>query len=270
MAGAGRHHPSSLRLFCTLIVLIVLLLVIDFGPSFIVGSTPHDAIAQQPPVHKTALWVFAHPDDAVLNAGAAINRHQKEGYKNIIVMVTSGDKVPEGIEIGLSAEEIMIAREKEEKAAFAVISITPEDIIFLRKLDLELTVPMVREEIKRLVKNTDGELFFRGHSPYDRYSEFGEAHPDHTVIGQALLEEWEDGKVQNLLFFRMGQLYENPSIGDCPKLSSEELELKQKMRQEYTLQDHAKGRYGLGGWNAAAPFEKTEYQPECFELPPQE
>jgi LmbE family N-acetylglucosaminyl deacetylase len=265
--GAGRQ-PSFIRLLCTLIALVVLLVVIDYAPSLWHDAKPHDAIAEEK-INKTALWVFAHPDDAVLNAGAAIIRHQKEGYKNIIVMVTSGDKVPEGREVGLTPEEIMVAREKEERAAFAVIGIDPKDIIFLHKLDLELTVPMVREEIKKLVKNTEGELFFRGHSPYDRYSEFGDAHPDHTVIGQALLDEWKVGTIHNLLFFRMGQLYENARIGNCPKLSPEELELKQKMRQEYTLQDHAKGRYGLGGWNAAAPFEKTEYQPECSELPPQ-
>ena len=244
-------------------------MVIDYAPLLWHDAKPHDAIAEEK-VNRIALWVFAHPDDAVLNAAGAIIHHQKEGYKNIIVMVTSGDKVPEGREMGLTPEQIMDAREKEEKAAFAVIGIAQEDIIFLRKLDLELTVPMVREEIRKLAKKMEGELYFRGHSPHDAYGFESEAHPDHTVIGEALLAEWKSGQIKNLLFFRMGQLYDNELVGECAKLLPEDSELKQKMRQEYTLQDHAKGRYGLGGWNAAAPFEKTEYQPECFELPPQE
>lgn len=265
---SGRQQPSLLRLFCTLIVLILLLLLIDYGPSIWQEAKPHDAIAEQQP-QKVALWVFAHPDDAVLNAAGAIIHHQKEGYKNIIVMVTSGDKVPEGIQMGLTADEIMAAREKEEKAAFAVVGIDSKAIIFLRNPDLGLTVPMVREEIRELVKTTPGELFFFGHSPFDEYAPGSEAHPDHTVIGEALLAEWKAGAVKKLLFFRMGQLYDNALVGDCEKLSPELSELKQKMRHEYTLKDHAKGRYGLGGWNAAGPFEKTAYQPECSELPSQ-
>ena len=266
MAKRPGRKPSFVHQLSLLVGLFLLLIIWDYDFTFPKKTEPPQVLAQEPSL-KTAIWIFAHPDDEVLNAGIAILKHKQQGFKNIIVTVTSGDKVPEGPGMGLSPGFIMEAREKEEKAALAVIGIDPSSIIFLRKLDQDITVLLIEEEIKKLAQDTPGELYFRGHSPYDRYGEYAEAHPDHTIIGQALLAAWQKGVVKNLLFFRMGHLYGNEQVGHCPGLSTTEKELKQKMRHEYTVVDVMQGRYGLGGLNAAGPFEKTAYQPECSELP---
>ena len=266
MAKRPGRKPSFVHQLSLLVGLLLLLLIWDYDFSFPKNPEPQKVLAQEQP-RKTAIWLFAHPDDEVLNAGIALLRHKQEGFHNVIVTVTSGDKVPEGPHMGLSPGFIMEAREKEERAALALLGIDSSQIIFLRKLDQDITVPLIEEEIVKLIKQTPGELYFRGHSPYDRYGEYAEAHPDHTIIGEALLASWQKGLIKNLLFFRMGHLYGSVLVGQCPELTDQERALKQQMRHEYTLVDIAKGRYGLGGLNAAGPFEKTAYQPECFELP---
>jgi len=131
------------------------------------------------PEPGTILVIQAHPDDADISSGASVARWCGEGERVVYVTCTSGEAGRS--EPPLPPEELGVLREREERAAAAVLGVA--EVRYLRHPDGGLTVtPALEQQITDLI------LEFRPrrlvtHDPWST----GEGHPDHVHAGEAAL-----------------------------------------------------------------------------------
>ena len=223
------------------------------------------AVNQEPKNRGVIYWVFAHADDETLTAAGAIKESQDSGYKNIVVIVSSGENTAVGDRLGLSKSQTAAAREKEVRAALSVLGVY--DVRILGVPDGEVRVDFVKDFIEKLIAESQDSLVFRGHSSYDTYLDLPCGHSDHCAIGTALLELWHEGKISDLKLYRIGHLYGGPKEEICEPLDKSGYIAKQRMRAEYAKVDESQGRYGIGAQSVPKVWKSTEIQPECYDLP---
>lgn len=208
-------------------------------------------------------WVFAHPDDETLAGGGALWRYKQEGYRNVVIIVSSGERTAVGTRLGLTPQETGIARRMETEAALEHVGV--DEINFLGIPEGEVTKEFVEDYLVSL--NDIENAVVMGHSPYDSYLNLQCGHIDHCVIGNALVELWKQGKIKELNLYRIGHFFDG-SYGDvCSYLSEQEFAVKQRMGSEYAYVDRSLGRYGIGAQSVPEAWQKTEQEPECFDLP---
>ncbi len=129
--------------------------------------------------------IMAHPDDIEFSCAGTIARWVKEGAEVSYVLVTSGDV---GIaDLSISREDAMEIREKEQRAAAAVVGV--QEVIFFREPDgmventMALRKRLVRE-IRRFkpeaVVVTDPTVLWAGEGYIN--------HPDHRAVGAAAVD----------------------------------------------------------------------------------
>lgn len=219
------------------------------------------------PLQTTIYWLFAHPDDESLAAGAAIREAQWAGHRNVVVIFSSGESTAVRTQLGLTREQTIASREAETRDAMAVTGVT--DVRFLGIPEGRITVQTVRNVITEILAtdNTAGPIWFRGHSPYDRYLGLACGHMDHCAVANALLEEWRAGAITNLLFYRIGHLFGEARAGDCHTLTRDEAAAKARMRAAYAYINTRQGRYGIGGRSVPTAWANTTTRPECADAP---
>ena len=124
--------------------------------------------------------VAPHPDDAEYGAAGTVAKWTRGGKQVIYIICTNGDKGTNNPEI--KPEQLIEIREKEQRAAAAVLGVG--DVIFLGypDLHLEASPEFVREMVRQIrlyrpktIVTTD---------PYRRYV----WHRDHRVTGQVVLD----------------------------------------------------------------------------------
>jgi len=151
-------------------------------PTHIEEKYPVSTVTYTP---SRALIIMAHPDDIEFSCAGTIARWVKEGTQVSYLLVTSGDV---GIaDLSISREDAMAIREKEQRAAAAVVGV--HEVIFFREPDgmventMALRKRLVRE-IRRFkpeaVIVTDPTLLWAG----DGYIN----HPDHRAVGAAAVD----------------------------------------------------------------------------------
>jgi LmbE family N-acetylglucosaminyl deacetylase len=219
------------------------------------------------PLRTTIYWLFAHPDDESLAAGAAIREAQGAGHRNVVVVFSSGENTVVRRQLGLSREQTIASREAETREAMASIGVT--DVRFLGIPEGQITVQTVRNVITAIRESEQGPepLWFRGHSPYDRYLGLQCGHMDHCAVANALLEEWRAGTITDLLFYRIGHLFGEARAGECHTLTRDEAAAKARMRSAYAYNNWAQGRFGIGGRSVPTAWAATATRPECAEVP---
>lgn len=131
------------------------------------------------------LVCLAHPDDPEFFLGATIARWVKEGHWVGYFILTNGDKgYPDP---DASSEVISAIREKEQKAAAAVLGV--KDIIFHGSPD-GLLVPTleIRREVVRQIRFFKPTILVgcdpTNYFPNENYIN----HPDHRAAGQIVLD----------------------------------------------------------------------------------
>jgi LmbE family N-acetylglucosaminyl deacetylase len=133
---------------------------------------------------RSALVLFAHPDDAEFMCGGTVARWAREGTEVHYVCVTDGSAGSN--EPGMTREALRPIREAEQRAAAELLGVA--SVTFLGYLDgrLELTWDLRRDvtrEVRRLRPDVlvapDPSRLWSG----NRYIN----HRDHRVVGEAAL-----------------------------------------------------------------------------------
>ena len=121
---------------------------------------------------KRVLVINAHPDDSDFGASGTIAQWVKQGIEVSYVLCTNGDQG--GEESEFTKEEMPAVRQREQRAAGAVIGVT--DITFLNYVDghLEPTLQL-RKDLVRQIRRAQPDRI-------------GASHPDHLAAGEAAIQ----------------------------------------------------------------------------------
>ncbi len=104
---------------------------------------------------RRALVVFAHPDDAEYMCGGTVALWARQGTEVHYCVITDGSAGSN--EPGATREELAVVREREQRAAAAVLGVT--DLAFLGFRDGELEVTLeTRRAVTRVVRRVRPEV----------------------------------------------------------------------------------------------------------------
>lgn len=239
------------------VVLLALVLAIGLAP------TQADTVNADHPA--TVYWLFAHPDDETLAAGAALAEHNAAGLYNIVVFLTRGEATGVCPQIGLNEAQCIQARINESAAATSDVSVDRVDR--WSYADGGLTSANVRSVIDHYVSLHDPseDIRFKGHSPNDTYAGLTGGHPDHKAIGDALVFKYNQGAVDDLRMYCLGHLFgESYHCGAARVNPTAYQTAKRAAIAEYQYVNHSIGRYGIGyqsvpgAFDAAYPYGSSE------------
>lgn len=136
-------------------------------------------------IPRTAMAIFAHPDDAEFTVAGTLAKWAKAGCETTVVLITSGNVGTH--DPTYTREELARVREDETRAAMAVLGV--RRVVFLGQNDCELvnTIDLRRKLVREIrthrpevVMCADPQALYFG----DRYLN----HPDHRAGGAAALE----------------------------------------------------------------------------------
>jgi len=144
-------------------------------------------MSDAPPVTRSVMALFAHPDDPEFFAGGVLAKWGAEGKRLFYVLATSGDKGSD--DVSMTRERLVEMREAEQRNAAAVTGAAPEDVIFLRNPDGELFPDLaLRKQLTRVLRQYKPDIVVTC-DPTARWGRnSGINHPDHIAIGNAVLD----------------------------------------------------------------------------------
>jgi LmbE family N-acetylglucosaminyl deacetylase len=133
---------------------------------------------------KRVMVIVAHPDDADFMASGTLAKWAREGSEVYYVLCTSGDKGTSDPDI--KPEDLAITREKEQRAAAAVVG--AKDVVFLRYPDgmLQNTIELRKDMVRQIRRLKPDVLVCQ--DPTNRYSDGYINHPDHRAAGDTALD----------------------------------------------------------------------------------
>jgi len=142
-------------------------------------------VQQAQEVPGRVMVIAAHPDDAEVGCGATVAKWVRAGATAFYLICTNGDKGSD--EPNISAEELAVLREKEQRAAADVIGVS--EVAFLPRRDGELIYSIeFRGDIVRWIRKWKPDAVFT-HDPTVVISSNGFInHADHRATGQATLD----------------------------------------------------------------------------------
>jgi LmbE family N-acetylglucosaminyl deacetylase len=136
-------------------------------------------------VPRSALAIFAHPDDAEFTIGGTIARWAKSGCEVAHVVITSGNAGTH--DTRFTRETLAWAREEEERAAARVLGV--KNVVFLRHDDCALQPTLeIRRELVREIRRFRPEVVICGDPQAWFYDDTYINHPDHRAAAAAALE----------------------------------------------------------------------------------
>ena len=129
------------------------------------------------------LVVTAHPDDVDFGAAGSVAGWVAEGHEVAYCLCTSGDAGEAPADLPRS--EVAALREREQRAAAAVVGVT--DLTFLHHADgrLEATLEL-RRDISRVIRQVRPERVV-SQSPERVWERVYASHPDHLAAGEATM-----------------------------------------------------------------------------------
>lgn len=129
------------------------------------------------------LVVTAHPDDVDFGAAGSVAGWVAEGHEVAYCLCTSGDAGEAPADLPRS--EVAALREREQRAAAAVVGVT--DLTFLHHADgrLEATLEL-RRDISRVIRQVRPERVV-SQSPERVWERVYASHPDHLAAGEATI-----------------------------------------------------------------------------------
>jgi LmbE family N-acetylglucosaminyl deacetylase len=133
---------------------------------------------------KRVLVVNAHPDDSDFGASGTISQWVEKGIEVSYVLCTNGDQG--GEESEYTMEEMPAVRQREQRAAGAVIGVT--DITFLNYVDghLEPTLQLRKDLVRQIRRVKPDRMVCQ--SPERNWERIGASHPDHLAAGEAAIQ----------------------------------------------------------------------------------
>lgn len=131
------YHPLMARLLWSALLAVALAVVLRARADPTVAAPPE---LEWSPSATTRLLVLApHPDDEALGAAGLIQRVRASGGAVKVVLLTSGDGFPEGVEVANGIAHpgpsdfrgYGVARERETAAAMGLLGVAPSQLTFL-------------------------------------------------------------------------------------------------------------------------------------------
>ena len=149
------------------------------------------------PRFRSALILFAHPDDAEFMCGGTVARWAGEGTEVHYVVVTDGSAGSN--EPGVTREQMRPIREREQRAAAEVLGVT--SIAFLGELDGHLDVNLdTRRKVCREVRRLRPDVIVAP-DPQRLWSGTGYInHSDHKAAGALALSAVMPDSPTRLMF----------------------------------------------------------------------
>jgi LmbE family N-acetylglucosaminyl deacetylase len=148
------------------------------------------------PDERRLLVVSAHPDDIEFGCAGSVCRWVEEGWTVRYVVVTSGQKGVQDAEV--DPEEFGRRREAEAVAAAAVCGV--HDVVFLRYMDSEVAYGpgLLRDLARQFRLHRPNRLVTLNPEPLP--TDFFVNHPDHRIVGQAMLDVTVTGGTTAAIF----------------------------------------------------------------------
>src|SRR3972149_5922919 len=136
-------------------------------------------------VPKSAMTIFAHPDDAEFGVSGTLAKWAKAGCAITLVICTSGNVGTHDTKYTL--ETLAKTREKEQKAAAKVLGV--KTLVFLGHDDCQLQPTLdLRRALVREIRKHKPEVVLCGQPDGWFYGNEYINHPDHRAAGVAALE----------------------------------------------------------------------------------
>jgi LmbE family N-acetylglucosaminyl deacetylase len=153
-------------------------------------------------VPKSAMVIFAHPDDPEFSSAGTIARWVQAGCKATYVLLTSGNVGTD--DLHLTGAELAEIREREQRAACAAVGV--DDVIFLRHPDCQLEATLeLRRELVGLLRRMRPEVVICGDPTTMFWGDGYINHPDHRAAGVVVLDAVFPSCSQRLLWPEMGE-----------------------------------------------------------------
>ncbi len=127
--------------------------------------------------------VTAHPDDVDFGCAGSVAVWVSEGHEVAYCLCTSGEagEAPPDV----PRTEVPVLREREQRAAAAVVGVT--DLTFLRHPDGRLQPTLdLRRDISRVIRRVRPERVV-SQSPERVWERIYASHPDHLAAGEATM-----------------------------------------------------------------------------------
>lgn len=134
---------------------------------------------------RTALVVFAHPDDAEFGFGGTVARWSREGTQVHYLCVTDGSAGSN--EPGVTREEMRPVRKREQEAAADALGVASVTILDFVDGELEVTLDLRRAVTREVRRHRPDVLVGPDPSRLWNRSRDYINHPDHKAVGEALL-----------------------------------------------------------------------------------
>lgn len=136
-------------------------------------------------VPKSAMGIYAHPDDAEFTVAGTIARWAAAGCEVTLVNLTSGNAGTH--DTRYTRETLAKTREKEARASARVLGI--RNTVFLGHDDCELVPTLeLRRELVREIRRHRPEVVLCGDPQALFFEHRYINHPDHRAAGQAALD----------------------------------------------------------------------------------
>jgi LmbE family N-acetylglucosaminyl deacetylase len=136
-------------------------------------------------IPKSAMGIFAHPDDAEFTVAGTVARWSKAGCRMVYVLCTDGDVGTN--DPNLTREQVAAIRRQEQRDACRVLGV--EDVVFLGYGDGMLQPTMgLRRDLVRVIRQYKPEVVLCGDPTAFFYGDDYINHPDHRAAAQAALE----------------------------------------------------------------------------------
>lgn len=160
------------------------------------------------------LYISPHPDDECLSMGMSIANHIWSGYDVYVALMTHGgssgakdtingiyycswhDRYHASFEEGyydISIDEFSDSRVEEFKFAAACLGVKPGNILIYDYKDGSLT----KDDVKKVIT----EFLHENSGAFIKTTSYLDIHPDHKACGDALLELYKSGEVQDARFY---------------------------------------------------------------------
>ncbi len=136
-------------------------------------------------VPRSAMAIFAHPDDAEFTVAGTIARWARSGCEATFVLITSGNAGTH--DPSYTRETLGRRREEESREAARVLGV--KNVVFLGYEDCALQPTLeVRRKLVREIRKFRPEVMICGDPQAWFYNDNYINHPDHRAAGVAALE----------------------------------------------------------------------------------
>ncbi len=136
-------------------------------------------------VPRSAMTIFAHPDDMEFSCGATLAKWARAGCEITVVLCTSGNVGTHDTQF--TTYTLAVLREAEQKNACAVLGV--KHIEFLRHDDGRLVADLpLRRELVHLIREYKPEVVFCGDPNLVFWGPNRINHPDHRAAALAAID----------------------------------------------------------------------------------